>query len=127
MINLGTGKGVTVRQLADAFGAVTGTPLRTEDAPPRPGDVVGAYTRCDRSAALPDWRAKYELEDGIRHALEWRRRLLELTAAEAVQGGSDTLLSPSGADCRARKAAVFARFWQAVEQKRLVPLREAST
>jgi UDP-glucose 4-epimerase len=84
LINLGTGKGVTVRQLADAFGAVTGTPLRTEDAPLRPGDVVGAYTRCDRSAALLDWRAKYELEDGIRHALEWRRRLPELTAAESV-------------------------------------------
>ena len=84
IINLGTGKGVTVRQLADAFGAVTGTPLRTEDAPSRPGDVVGAYTRCDRSAALLDWRAKYELEDGIRHALEWRRRLLELVAAEAA-------------------------------------------
>jgi len=80
VINLGTGKGVTVRQLADAFGAVTGTPLRTEDAPSRPGDVVGAYTRCDRSAELLDWRAKYELEDGIRHALEWRRRLLELAA-----------------------------------------------
>jgi len=81
VINLGTGKGVTVRQLADAFGAVTGTPLRTEDAPSRPGDVVGAYTRCDRSAALLDWQAKYELEDGIRHALEWRRRLLELVQA----------------------------------------------
>ena len=84
VINLGTGKGVTVRQLAEAFGAVTGTPLRTEDAPSRPGDVVGAYTRCDRSAALLDWQAKYELEDGIRHALEWRRRLLELVAAESA-------------------------------------------
>jgi UDP-glucose 4-epimerase len=84
VINLGTGKGVTVRQLAAAFGTVTGTPLRTEDAPRRPGDTVGAYTRCDRSAALLDWRAKYELEDGIRHALEWRRRLLELVAAEQV-------------------------------------------
>lgn len=80
VINLGTGKGVTVRQLADAFETVTGTPLRTEDAPRRPGDVIGAYTRCERSAELLDWRAKYELEDGIRHALEWRRRLLELAA-----------------------------------------------
>ncbi len=78
VINLGTGRGVTVRQLAEAFGTVTGTPLRTEDAPSRPGDVVGAYTRCERSAALLDWRAEYGLEDGIRHALEWRRRLLAL-------------------------------------------------
>ena len=87
VINLGTGRGVTVRQLAEAFGTVTGTPLRTEDAPRRPGDVVGAYTRCDRSAELLDWRAKYALEDGIRHSLEWRRRLLDLAAAEASARG----------------------------------------
>jgi len=84
VINLGTGTGVTVRQLAEAFGTVTGRPLRTEDAPRRPGDVVGAYTRCDRSARLLDWRAKYALEDGIRHALEWRRRLLAEVAAETA-------------------------------------------
>ena len=85
VINLGTGRGVTVRQLAEAFETVTGTPLRTQDAPARPGDVVGAYTRCDRSADLLDWRAKYELEDGIRHALEWRRRLLELAALDGPE------------------------------------------
>lgn len=82
VINLGTGTGVTVRQLADAFATVTGTPLRTCDAPPRPGDVVGAYTRCERSSRLLDWHAKYRLEDGIRHALEWRKRLLALAAGE---------------------------------------------
>jgi UDP-glucose 4-epimerase len=84
VINLGTGRGVTVRELTEAFGTVTGTPLSTQDAPPRPGDVVGAYTRCERSFALLDWRAKYELEDGIRHALEWRRHLLDLAAAEVA-------------------------------------------
>ena len=88
IINLGTGHGVTVRQLAAAFGTVTGTPLRTEDAPRRPGDTVGAYTRCDRSARLLDWHAKYELEDGIRHALEWRRRLLAQLAAEGSEAAA---------------------------------------
>jgi UDP-glucose 4-epimerase len=77
VINLGTGRGVTVRQLAEAFETVTGTPLRTEDAPRRPGDVVGAYTRCERSGRLLGWRAEYGLEEGIRDALAWRRILLE--------------------------------------------------
>jgi UDP-glucose 4-epimerase len=84
VINLGTGNGATVRQLADAFAAVTGTPLLTRDAPPRPGDVVGAYTRCERSARLLDWRSKYQLEDGIRHALEWRKRLLALESGQPI-------------------------------------------
>jgi UDP-glucose 4-epimerase len=77
VINLGTGRGVTVRQLVDTFETVTGKPLRTEDAPRRPGDVVGAYTRCERSGRLLDWRAEYGLEEGIRDALAWRRILLE--------------------------------------------------
>jgi UDP-glucose 4-epimerase len=77
VINLGTGRGVTVRQLVDTFETVTGKPLRTEDAPRRPGDVVGAYTRCDRSERLLGWRAEYGLEEGIRDALAWRKVLLE--------------------------------------------------
>jgi UDP-glucose 4-epimerase len=98
VINLGTGTGVTVRQLAAAFGTVTGTPLRTEDAPRRPGDVVGAYTRCERSARLLDWHAKYELEDGIRHALEWRRRLLAELAAESGAGAESVADPERGAE-----------------------------
>ncbi|MFI0896459.1 UDP-glucose 4-epimerase GalE [Streptomyces sp. NPDC020983] len=78
VVNLGTGKGTTVRELAAAFGEVTGTPLRTEDAPSRPGDVAGAYTRTGRSARLLGWKPEYDVRDGIRDSLTWRGRLLEL-------------------------------------------------
>jgi UDP-glucose 4-epimerase len=73
-INLGTGTGTTVRELVDAFNAITGTPIEVVEAPPRPGDIAGAYTRTDRARRLLDWRTRYSIADGIRHSLEWAER-----------------------------------------------------
>jgi UDP-glucose 4-epimerase len=73
-INLGTGTGTTVRELLDAFNSVTGRPIEVIEAPPRPGDVAGAYTRTDRARQLLDWQTQYSIADGIRHSLEWAER-----------------------------------------------------
>src|SRR5580704_653724 len=70
-INLGTGRGTTVRELADAFNRVTDHPIEARDAGRRPGDVVGAYTRIDRAERLLDWRPLHGIDDGIRHSLQW--------------------------------------------------------
>ena len=74
VINLGTGTGVTVREFIDAFENVRGSKLPTVDAPPRPGDIAGAYANVDKAHRLLDWRPELTLEEGIRHALEWSRR-----------------------------------------------------
>lgn len=74
VINLGTGTGVTVREFIDAFENVHGSKLPTIDAPPRPGDIAGAYANVDKACQLLDWRPELTLEEGIRHALEWSRR-----------------------------------------------------
>ena len=71
VINLGTGTGTTVRELVAAVGRVTGTQVRVQDAPPRPGDVVGAYTRVDKARRLLGWEPRFGIDDGIRHSLEW--------------------------------------------------------
>lgn len=74
VINLGTGGGTTVRELLTAFNSVVDKELASEDAPARPGDVIGAYTRTERSGRLLGWHAELSVADGIRHALEWRAR-----------------------------------------------------
>ena len=71
VINLGTGRGTTVRELVDAFNRVTDRPIQARDAGRRPGDVAGAYTRSDRAHRLLGWRAQYDITDGIRHSLQW--------------------------------------------------------
>lgn len=72
-INLGTGNGTTVRELVQAFQEVTGGGLKVVEGPPRPGDVVGCYTRSTRAAELLHWRGEKSLTDGVRDSLAWAR------------------------------------------------------
>jgi UDP-glucose 4-epimerase len=72
-INVGTGQGTTVRELVAAFRAIVGD-FEAVDAPPRPGDVIGSYTRSDRAAELLGWTARRTLEDGLRDSLRWLDR-----------------------------------------------------
>jgi UDP-glucose 4-epimerase len=73
-INLGTGNGTTVRELIRAFQDVTRGELTIVEAPPRPGDVVGCYTRSTRAVQLLHWCWEKDLTDGVRDALAWTRR-----------------------------------------------------
>lgn len=70
-INLGTGLGVTVRELLTAFEAVYGRKITTVTAPPRPGDVAGAFANADRALALLGWKAELSVRQGIEDALKW--------------------------------------------------------
>jgi UDP-glucose 4-epimerase len=70
-INLGTGKGVTVKELVLAFEKVFGREVRKEDAPRRPGDVAGAYASCKKAEELIDWKAELSIEQAIADALKW--------------------------------------------------------
>jgi UDP-glucose 4-epimerase len=71
VINLGTGQGVTVRELVTAFEKVWGKPIHKREMPPRPGDVAGAYANADRAANWLGWKAGLSIEQGIADALKW--------------------------------------------------------
>lgn len=74
IINVGTGEGVTVRELVKAFETVYGRPVPVVEAPPRPGDAVGAYANVDKARDLLGWRSSYSIEDAIGSALAWARK-----------------------------------------------------
>jgi UDP-glucose 4-epimerase len=71
VINLGTGDGVTVRELVASFVRVFGKDVPLKEAPPRPGDAIGAYAKVDKAADLLGWRAKLTIDDAISSALAW--------------------------------------------------------
>lgn len=71
VINLGTGKGVTVGELVAAFENVYGQVINKKEMPPRPGDVPGAYANADTALRLLEWKAEYPIEQGIADALKW--------------------------------------------------------
>ncbi len=82
VINLGTGRGVTVRELVAAFKKVYGQPLPVREMPPRPGDVAGAYANADTAERLLGWKAQRSIEDGIADALRWGKKRREILGYE---------------------------------------------
>ena len=55
VINIGTGAGVTVRELVASFERVFGREVPVTEAPPRPGDAVGAFANVDKARELLGW------------------------------------------------------------------------
>src|SRR6478752_1543741 len=82
IINLGTGSGVTVRELIGAFEHVFGHEVPVTEAPPRPGDAVGAFANVDRAAELLHWRTERSLEEAIASALAWGEKRQEILGYE---------------------------------------------
>jgi UDP-glucose 4-epimerase len=78
VINLGTGSGVTVRELITAFENVFGKPVPVREAGPRPGDAVGAFANVDKAREVLGWESSLSLEDGIASALAWGARRREI-------------------------------------------------
>lgn len=74
VVNVGTGKGVTVRELLAVFEQVFGRPVPTRVAPPRPGDVAGAYANVVKARELLDWTSTLSIADGVESALRWAGR-----------------------------------------------------
>ena len=74
-VNLGAGRGVTVRELVAAFERVLGRRVATADAPRRPGDFAGAYAAIDRARDLLGWAPERPLDQGLADALAWGRRV----------------------------------------------------
>lgn len=71
VVNIGTGVGVSVLQLIEAYASACGHPLRYQIAARRAGDVACYYADAHAAQALLDWRATRGLrqmcEDAYRH------------------------------------------------------------
>ncbi|GKX68396.1 UDP-glucose 4-epimerase GalE [Inconstantimicrobium mannanitabidum] len=70
-INLGTGEGVTVKELVNSFERVTGTTLNKVETEPRFGDVGGAYANIDLANKLLNWTPEVSVDESILKALKW--------------------------------------------------------
>lgn len=71
VINLGSGNGVTVKELVIAFEKVYGKVIRKRETGPRPGDTAGSFTNADKALRLLKWKTELPIEKGIEDALKW--------------------------------------------------------
>lgn len=82
VINLGNGKGVTVKEMVTAFERVIGREIAKKEVEPRPGDIAGAYANTDKANKLLNWSTQFSVEQGINDALVWLKRWSEIINAQ---------------------------------------------
>jgi len=73
VINVGTGKSVTVNSLWKNIAELAGVQGETERANSRPGDIRQSVAEIIRAYELLDFEPRYSLEEGLRLTWDWYR------------------------------------------------------
>ena len=74
--NCGYGHGQTVKEVIDVVKRVSGVDFKVVLSPRRPGDPATIVARSDRAKSALGWKPKRDnLDDIVRQALDWERRL----------------------------------------------------
>ena len=81
VLNIGTGRGTTVRELVALFADAVDGELTVTEGPPRPGDALGCYAVVDRIRDRLGWRAELTIGQAIRDALAWDARRAQVLGA----------------------------------------------
>lgn len=76
LFNLGSGSGVSLRQIVEVVDAVTGRKSNVEFLPRRQFDVPEIYLDVTRAAEELDWRPTVGLRDGVARTWDFVRELL---------------------------------------------------
>ena len=71
-VNLGTGRGVSVKELADTFALVTGVPVPYRFVDRRPGDVAACYADTRLAQKELGWQAQLGVERMCQDAWRWQ-------------------------------------------------------
>ncbi len=83
IMNLGTGKGVSVKEAIDAFEKVSGLKLNYEIGPRRAGDVVAIYANNTLVKERLGWSPRFDIDVMMKSAWDWQLAMqAETTAGE---------------------------------------------
>ena len=72
-INLGTGTGYSVKEMAEAFARVNDIPVPYQYAPRRPGDIDACYADPVKAKELLGWEAQLGLDEMCRDTWNWQK------------------------------------------------------
>jgi UDP-glucose 4-epimerase len=73
IFNLGTGNGVSVSQLVDAFERVNDLKVPHVFAARRAGDLPAFYANADKAKQVLGWSAEYTIDDMCRDSWNWQK------------------------------------------------------
>jgi UDP-glucose 4-epimerase len=77
-INIGTGKGTSVKEIIQAFVKETNIVLNWQYGPRRTGDVVEIYANAAKAEKLLGWKSELTIIDAVRDAWKWEQYLSKL-------------------------------------------------
>ena len=72
IINIGTGRGVTVKEMVKAFEIACGHSIKTRIVARRVGDLASSYANSERAQVRLGWAAKLSLADMCRDTWTWQ-------------------------------------------------------
>jgi len=78
VLNLGTGQGVSVLELIEAFEKVSEMKLNYEMGPRRDGDVIAVYADNSKTKSILNWEPQRDVNEMMRSAWAWQQHLLKL-------------------------------------------------
>lgn len=88
-LNLGTGKGHSVKEVIDSVERVSGRKVPRQEAPRRPGDPPVLVADASRARQVLTWKPLWEELDAIvSTALEWHRKSIGKAQGEAGSSGA---------------------------------------
>ena len=74
-LNLGTGEGYSVMQIIELAERITGKRIPMRISPRRPGDPPVLVADPSRARKVLDWKPRYDIEDILKTAIRWHRKL----------------------------------------------------
>lgn len=72
-LNVGTGKGTSVKELITLFELVTGTPVPHEIVERRPGDISQSWADASKIGKVIGWQAQKTIEQALTDAWRWEQ------------------------------------------------------
>ncbi|EKB49135.1 UDP-glucose 4-epimerase GalE [Cecembia lonarensis] len=78
IINLGSGKGVSVFEAIKSFEEVSGVKVNYKMGDRREGDVEAIYSLPQKAKRVLGWEAQYDVNDMMTSAWQWQLKLIEL-------------------------------------------------
>lgn len=77
VFNVGTGRGVSTKEIVDAFEKATGVKVNWTYAPRRAGDIEKVWANPKKANEVLGWKADTSLEDTLKSAWNWQVKLRE--------------------------------------------------
>lgn len=76
-VNIGTGKGTSVKEIIETFIQEIGLDLNWKFGPRRDGDVIEIFANAEKAEKLLGWKAELTIKDALQDAWNWEKHLAE--------------------------------------------------